>query len=330
MKQQTASPGWGRYIHRTGRLIRFLIATLLVVSSTGVGAQETSLDLEEFLALVEAESLRLEQFRTDRDLAAVQEDLARSQIFPFVGGEVGYTRNVLDIEQDFAVAADSNQEIGGTGSGVFPLIAEPIDVNSDNDYSFGVSIQQRLFDATVFRAIEASEQFTTLTGTVYEASRQSILTGAKRLFFQTLLLQEVLAVRRSSEEIARENFVDTQRRLDNGLASPLEVLQAEVNWRITQPETSQAQRNLNVALQNLKNFAGLSQTDAVVLEGTLNEYPAPPSFETAFDERADRPDYQALLSERRLREINVAAQRAQFYPTLSAQFAYGWQASDDG
>ncbi|MCG8478806.1 MAG: TolC family protein, partial [Spirochaetales bacterium] len=140
----------------------------------------------------------------------------------------------------------------------------------------------------------------------------------------------VLAVRRSSEEIARERFVDTQRRLDNGLASPLEVLQAEVNWRITQPETSQAQRNLNVALQNLKNFAGLAQSDAVVLEGTLNEYPAPPSFETAFDERAGRPDYQALLSERRLREINVAAQRAQFYPTLSAQFAYGWQASDDG
>lgn len=283
------------------------------------------LDLATFIELVEDNSLDLENARTDRSLAEVQEQLARTQLYPNIGGEIGYNRNLLDIEQEVPIGATDT----GDGSGFFPLETQEMDVNSDNEFTMGFSLQQNLFNMSVFRALEASEQFTNLTGTAYEVARQSILTEAKRLFYQTLLLQEVLEVRRASEEIARDNYLETQRRFENGVASRLEVLRAEVNWKITQPDTTQARRNLQIALQNMKNLAGLSREDEITLQGSLERFPELPEFAQPGEVQAGRPDYQVLVNEQRLRELNVAAQRAAFYPSLSASVNYGWQASSD-
>lgn len=322
----------GRWLAPAVALPTLVAMVLMVAAATTppAAAQETTageqrIDVARFLELVEANSLQLANARIERGLADAQEDLVRSQVYPFVAGRVGYARNFLDIEQDFPIGADTS------GGGDFaPLVTQPIDVNSDNDLTLGFTVEQLLFDAGVFRALEASRQFSELTGTIYQAARQGLLTEAKRLFFQTLLLQEVLAVRRSSEATALASFREAQQRFANGLASQLEVLQAEVDFSITQPDTSQAERNLNVALQNLKNFAGLEQDEELVLIGSLDQFPALPDFDGAFEKRAMRPDYQSLLGERRLRELNVAAERASYFPTLSASLAYGRQASDDG
>jgi outer membrane protein len=305
-----------------------LAAGLIVFGAVAPAtAQEHRLDIDGFLSLVETNSLQLENARTDRALAEVQEQLVRTQIYPVVGGQLGYSRNFTDIEQQVPAYADGNADSAALG--VYPIRYQELDINRDNDFTLGVSVQQKLFDMTVFRALDASRQFTTLTGTAYEATRQNILTAAKRLYFQALLLQEVVRVRETSEENAYDNYVETQRRLDNGLASPLELLRAEVNWKITQPDTSQARRNLNVALQNLKNFAGLEQNEEVLLDGALDVVPPLPDFSTAATAIANRPDYRVLLNQQRLRKLNISAERAKFYPSLSASLNYGRQASSD-
>jgi outer membrane protein TolC len=324
--------------HRT---IATVSAMLLMMIVTTTFAQENAADgvrriaLDEYLSLVEANSLRLRNARTDRSLAEAQERLVRSQVYPTIAGQAGYTRNFLDIEQAVPALVDGTA-IPGSSLGLDPsknyyqLVRRTIDVNQDNEFSFGLSLQQKLFDLNVFRALEASRQFIDFTGATYEAQRHGLLTEAKRLYFQVLLLEEVLQVRRSSQEIAYDNYLETQRRLDNGIASPLEVLRAEVNWKITEPDTSQAERNLNVALQNLKTFAGLDQSEAIALAGSFDDYPELPSFEGAFARRNERPNYRALVNRRRLQELNVAAERAKFYPSLAASLSYGWQGSDDG
>jgi outer membrane protein TolC len=282
------------------------------------------LDLATFIDLVESNSLDLENARTDRSLAEVQEQLARTQLYPNIGGEIGYTRNLLDIEQEVPIGASTTAV-----QGIYPIQTQEMDVNADNEFTMGFSLQQNLFDMSVFRALEASEQFTSLTGTASEVARQSILTEAKRLFYRTLLLQEVLEVRRASEEIARDNYLETQRRFENGVASRLEVLRAEVNWKITQPDTTQAERNLQVALQNIRNLAGLPRERELSLQGSLESFPELPEFAPPGEVQGGRPDYQVLVNEQRLRRLNVAAQRAAFYPSLSASVNYGWQASSD-
>ena len=294
------------------------------------GTDTVRLALGEYLSLVEDNSLRLQSARTDRALAEVQERLVRSQVYPTIAGQAGFTRNFLDIEQPVPAFVNTGGDPLVPGSEIYQIQTQSIDVNQDNEFSAGISVQQKIFDMGVFRALEASRQFIDFTGAAYEAQRHGLLTQAKRLYFQVLLLEEVLRVRESSQEIAYDNYLETQRRLENGVASPLEALRAEVNWKITEPDVSQAARNLNVALQNLKTFAGLDQADAIELAGSFEDYPELPVFDGAFARRGERPDYRALVNRRRLQELNVAAERAAFYPSLSASLSYGWQGSDDG
>lgn len=294
--------------------------------SAQVTAEPLSITLKQFLAMVEDQSLDLSRARTERRQAASEEAIARSATRPSLNARAGYTRNLMEIESSVAVGADTS----GLPADFAPLVRDTVTVSSDNEFSAGVSLQQLLFDLRVFRALEASRQFIGLTDTNYEVARQAVLTAAKKLFFRTILLQEVLEVRRASEELALENFQDVQRRHDAGVVAPLDLLRAELNWKTTVPETSQANRNLQVALSNLRNIAGIDPERPIRLEGSLTEFPPLPDFPSLAQALADRPDYRALQGMRALREIEVAAGRAEFYPTLSGSLNWNWSAADDG
>jgi outer membrane protein len=286
-----------------------LIVAILSCALASLPAQELLIDLSGFLSQVEQNSLDLVAAETDRRLAGTQERLARSAIRPTIGGQAGYTRNFLEITQDF----------GGI----------EVPMNSKNELSFGASLQQAVFDVKAFRGLEASRQYLDLTGSAYEATRQGILTAAKKLFFQTLLLEEVLGVRRSSQATAYENYQETQTKFETGVASRMDVLRAEVNWKVTIPETTKAAKNLDVARTNLKNMAGIDPAVDLRLSGSLTEYPPLPDEMAFMEILSARPDYRSLQNQRQLQEINVDLKRAEFYPSVSANVTYGWQAASD-
>ncbi len=299
---------------------RILNIILILIAVSGLLYGETY-SLKQIMELVESNSKELNMARTERKLAAVQENLARSAIFPMIAGNVNYTRNFLGIEQPVPV-----RSISGGG----PLVYQDMVVNNDNDFSFGVSLQQKIFDMKVFRALEASQQYRTLTGSVYEATRQGITTASKKTFYQVLLLQEVYLVKKATEQNAYDNYLVVKNKYENELVSELDMLQAEVNWKIKIPDSTQAEKNYNLALSHLKHMAGIKLEEDILLQGSLLEYPELPATKNLSEILASRPDYQALINEKILREINVEAKMSEFYPSLSASLTYGWQKSDDG
>ncbi|TVQ40490.1 MAG: TolC family protein [Spirochaetaceae bacterium] len=320
------------YIRQVKRLqiIRCTVVALLLLIAPAVmiaGQQtEKRIDLGSFLELVERNSLDLERARTEQRQAQAEEALARSTTRPSLAARAGYIRNLLEIEQSVPVGADTS----GVDPDFAPLITEEVTVSRDNEVSVGFELQQLIFDMRAFRALEASRQFTATTATTFEIQRQAVLTAAKKLFYRTILLAEVLEVRRAAEELAYENYLDVQQRHDAGVVAPLDLLRAELNWKTTIPETTQARRNLQIALSNLKSVAGIDPDAAVLLEGTLDRHPRRPDGVELGLALAERPDYRVLQGMRSLREIEVAAGRAEFYPSVSGTFQWGWSASDDG
>ncbi len=300
--------------------------TLLILSLTAWGNLfALDLSLQEYMVMVEENSKDLYQADIDQMLAIAQDKLARSQTRPMIAGSVDYTRNFIEITQPYPVGASP----AVNDYGYHDLIFADVPYNADNEFSYGVGVQQLLFDMKVFKALEASRQYKNMTGTIYEATRQGILTAAKQVYYQTKLMEEVYKVTYETEQNAYETYLDIQKKYENELASELEVLQAEVNWQINIPETTKAARNRDLALSSLKHLAGISPEESVVLTESLDIVPEA-EMETSLGEiLSSRPDYQALQGEISLREINISATRAEFFPTLSASFTYGWQKSSD-
>ncbi len=302
-----------------------LLLTLLLSLAALWTLPALELSLADYMALVEENSKDLYQADISQKLADVQDKLARSQTRPMIAGSVGYTRNFIEITQPYPVGAYPYTN----DYGYQDLIYADIPYNYDNEFSYGVGVQQLLFDMQVFKALEASRQYKNMTGTIYEATRQGILTAAKQVYYQTKLMEEVYQVTSETEQNARETYEDIQKKFDNDLASELEVLQAQVNWQMNIPETTQAARNRDMALSNLKHLAGLAPEEPIELTESLTEIPDADTNIALGEIFSSRPDYQAQQGEIKLREINVSAVRAQFFPTLSASFSYGWQKSSD-
>ncbi|OQY36529.1 MAG: hypothetical protein B6229_09850 [Spirochaetaceae bacterium 4572_7] len=291
----------------------FLVACLYLFNA---GAQE--LDLKSYMELVEENSKDLKIAEIDQELAGTQEKLARSAIRPMISGSAGYSRNLMDIKAPQPVGVSGNQ-----------FIFKEIDMNKDNEFQFAVGGEQQLFNMSVFKALEASRKYRDMTGSIYEASRQGILTAAKQLYFQVVLLDEVYKVKKATEQNAYESYRDVQKKYDSEMASELDVLQAEVNWQINIPETTKSARNRDLAMSNLKHLAGLDPEKLLVLTDSLNEIPAKNDVENLSIILNNRPDYLVQQGLVDLKDINISAERAKFFPTLSASAQIGTSFAND-
>ena len=190
-------------------------------------------------------------------------------------------------------------------------------------------LDQVIFSPAVGYGIRGARQYRELTEFLYEASYQAIITQAKRLFYQAVLFQKVYEVRVAAEENARENYENMRFKFESGLVSEFALLQADVRWKNSIPDTSKARRDYDLALNNLKTMAGLPVLEPVSLRLSLEAYPELPDTIDVEAALARRPDYNTLVMEENLRETSVKAHRSAYYPTLYGSLVGAYSAQSD-
>lgn len=301
-------------------MIGCFVAMLPVMGNVNLHGNEMSIyHLKDFLNQVENHSRDLKMARKELDLATVNRKEALATVFPKIQIEANYNRNLkenfLYIDfPDFMTGEMTNQKFK---------------INYKNDYGLTAVVNQTLFSFKVGTALRAAREYRKLTDYVYSATRTGIMTVAKKMFYQTLLLKKVWEVSRASEENARENYLTMKNRFDNGQISEFHLLQSEARWQALIPETVKAERNHQLALNALKVLGGIPIEKSIGLEGNFEEIPPVPA-EVPFPEVLERrPDFNALLWEEKLRDTGIKVQKANLLPTLSMNLIYNFSAMSD-
>jgi outer membrane protein len=284
------------------------VICIFTIFNSGIKAETHN--LQSFLSLVEQYNRDLELAEKELDLAKTQKKEAWGRALPSVSAQGNYTRN---LGRRFLFIDFPDFETGETTQQKFQI-------SYWNEFGFNLGISQTLFSFDVGQALKAANQYQKLTDYVYDAQHQAVISFAKTAFYQTLLLKKVWEVVQESEENARENYEIMKKKYDNGVISKLQLLQAEVRWENIKPETIKAKRNYGLALNNLKNFAGISTEEEITLEGNLDAFPSMPEAEPLERILEQRPDFNALKWEKELRGTDVKAQTADYYPELKANF----------
>lgn len=290
--------------------------------AAGIAGAET-VDLDQFIELVKQNSKDLQLAEKEREMAKANKKTAVSTALPKIGAEANYKRNLTSFYMyaDFGPLGDM-LGFGGAGPAKFK-------VNRNNEYSANIALQQTLFSPSVGSAIRAANEYQKLTDYAFRASQQAVLSGAKIMFYQTLLLEKVWQLSQSAEENARENYENVKLKFENGVVSEFELLQAEVRWKNAIPETAEAKRNYELALNNMKNWAGISVVESISLQGNFENYPPMPDKIELAAILENRPDYNAMLWEEKLRKTNLSAKKASYLPTLTGQAVYAYSAQSD-
>ena len=298
---------------------KIVVITIGILLITSHSLWSETVDLETYINLVKQHSKDLQLVAKEKEMAKVNKKVAISTALPKVSFQANYTRNL----NEFYMFADLG-EFFGEGGGVTKF-----KIKRNNEYSATAALQQTLFSATVGNAIKAARQYEKLTDNIYDASMQKILGAAKKMFYQTLLLEKFWQVSQATEQNALDNYENMKLKFKNGVVSEFELLQAEVRWKNSIPETAKARRNYEMALNNLKNWAGIPVENELILKGNFDEYPVLPQevpFQSILE---NRPDFNALLWEEQLRKTNVSAKRAAYFPTLTGTVAYNYSAQSD-
>jgi outer membrane protein TolC len=285
------------------------VVILFVLSGFAVGTETHN--LQSFLSMVEQHNRDLQLAEKELDLAQTQKKEAWSRALPKISAQGSYTRN---LGRRFLYIDFPDFETGETTQQKFQI-------SYWNEFGFNLGVSQTLFSFDVGQGLKAAKQYETLTDYVYDAQYQTVMSFAKKAFFQTLLLKKVWEVSQASEENARENYELMKKKYENGVVSQLQLLQAEVRWKNIQPETIKAKRNYELVLNSLKTFAGIPEEEEIALEGNLDAFPSMPEEESLEGILEQRPDFNALLWEKALRETDVKARSAGYYPSLRANIA---------
>ena len=211
-----------------------------------------------------------------------------------------------------------------TELGAFPVFISPI----RNNYTIGVSTNYEIdFWGRIRRAKEAATATALASRYSKETVELSLIGLVSSNYLQLRGIEAQIEVTKDSLRSRTESLGLTQRRLDGGIASSLEVSQAEVNVSNLEAQLIELNRLRALSLHQLAVLTGVLdlKLDSASNQADIRSLPIPPVPPAGLPSELleNRPDIrqaeQALIAENA--QIGVA--KAALYPSISLTGSYG-------
>ena len=214
-----------------------------------------------------------------------------------------------------------------TELGAFPTFTSPI----RNNYSFGLSTSYEIdFWGKVRRAKESAAANALATRNAKETVELSLIGLVASNYLQLRGLEAQIAVTKSNQLSRVEALKLNQRRMAGGVASSLEVSQAEVSVSNLEAQLIELNRLRAISLHQLAVLTGVLdlQLDTADLR-TLPVPPTPPAgLPSALLE--NRPDIRQAEQNLVAENAKIGIAKAAMYPSISLTGIFGGESLDLG
>ncbi|MCB9680941.1 MAG: TolC family protein [Alphaproteobacteria bacterium] len=240
------------------RSLRVLPLLLALTGARAALASDATLGRAEppvlTLSLAEATQRFRDDSPTATELAArvaqakATVHLATQPLQPLLAAQGGYTRNNAEAKVSFATIFDT---LGSalpvqididTSQLPADLIIQPLDL-----WSGGASLTVPLFDGVAWSNLGAAKQGARATASGVTRAREQAESGLAKAAWQAQAAEEVLDAATRAVQAASAHLDDAQARVDAGLGTRLEVLQAQTELSRRQSEVVQAAADVDRA-----------------------------------------------------------------------------------
>ena len=231
----------------------------------------------------------------NRAVAAENPVQARAALLPQVDGSVGVTRSDL-----------------GPGSSV-------------QTGSWGVSLNQSLFDYGNYSALRGAKALDRAGGFTLQAAGHDLITRTSAAYFNVLVALETLAASEASEAALKKQFDLASKRLEVGLAPITDVHEARAQYDAARANTILSRNAAQDAYQALVQITG---NQVANLKGLPDDFkPSLPPEQDADSWVAtatgQNPSLKAQEADLEAAEASVSTARSGHFPTLGLSASYG-------
>lgn len=292
---------------------QLLLFIVLLSGSVFLNAQEKiTLDEAIEIALSESNTIKIADMTIEKTGYAKKG--AYSALYPNISATGNYQRT---LKKQVMV-----MEMGGQ--------AMSIEVGTSNNVTAGVTAAMPLVNAQLWQSLKLSALDVELAIEQARSSKISLVSQVKQAFYAVLLAKEAYDVYKEVYDNAQKNFEDIEKKYNVGKASEFEFLRAKVNMNNAEPEVFSAENAVILAIWQLKAIMGIDLSTELDVEGELSDYTEEllASALTANDTVSfdNNTNLIQLRIQDEMLSKTIKMTKFQYIPTLSAQFAYNYNA----
>ena len=214
-----------------------------------------------------------------------------------------------------------------TESGAFPTFGSPI----RNNYSFGLSTSYEIdFWGKLKRNKEAAAANALASRNAKETVELSLVGLVASNYLQLRGLDAQIAVTKNNQASRKEALALNQRRMAGGVASALEVSQAEVSVSNLEAQLIELTRLRALSLHQLAVLTGT--LDLQLEAGDLRTLPVPPTPPAGLPSALleSRPDIRQAEQNLIAENARIGIAKAALYPTISLTGIFGGESLELG
>ncbi len=254
------------------------------------------------------------------DAGKARTNLVKAAYFPQINASLSYSRRVSPLSLSFG---DNIPSIPGLG--------DTIDAAS---YTAGLSAQMMLWDfgrtGSGEKQAFAAEQSAKLR---YEKKKQEVAYNVKKSYYSVLQAKSLAELSGSILKEMKNLYESVRERKAQGLATAVDVLNAESEYLKAEGDATKAKRQAELALDSLALSMGKNTGESPALSGEeilkVEEFPLGlKNFEecsaAALNSRLDFKEAELQIE---AAEASVAAAYADWLPTFSGNASYDYSSS---
>lgn len=316
------------------------LTLLFMMMATWLAAQDASagqgLTLEQCIAYALDNNVNAQNARLDEEIAKAKVKETVGIGLPQVSGTV--TAQYSPTQQRFF-----NQYIPGQSFFINDSIAQVYNIQDgdvvalENFFALkgsgdaSLSINQLIFNGSYIVGLQAANTYKELSVRQANQTKEDVVLQVSKAFYNLLIVNERLDLVESNLKRLDTLFRNTQAMLETGFAEKIDVNRLKVTLN-----------NLKVGKQDLVNLKDVSEKllkfqmnypfdNELVINGKLEAAALSPVENTgdAFDYSL-RPDYQVMMVNKQLQQLNIKNKYAESLPSIGAYANLGYMTQSPG
>lgn len=255
---------------------------------------------------------------------------ARSQIFPqiSINGIWTYTANPAVIKfgaptryigyqnpqnpSEFIIYPDPNS-----------IVYSEIPFRPQNSYNFQFTLRQPIFSwFREIKAINLADEQLKIENENTNVFEYRLSSQIKSFYLDILFFKETFRIYEKTLKDLEEIYNSTKKRYENGLASSLDLLQAQVNYENAKFSYENTKKTYNDLLNNLKVLLNLPDSEEIVIVDSIDDVKIDTNL--TIDENKVKFRKDILLLEKQMKTLQklIDIQSSLNKPNIFAQIQY--------
>jgi outer membrane protein TolC len=190
----------------------------------------------------------------------------------------------------------------------------------------GVRINQLLFNGSYLVGLQAANAYKDLSIKSSSQTKEEVVANVTKAYYAVLVNRERIKSFDSNISRVESLLKDTRAMFENGFAESIDVDRIKVSLNNLITERSKFQRLQELSLELLKFQINYPMEQSLTIEGELTDRDLDVDVNGLMTDWSytARPDYQVLLANKKLQQLNVKNNFALGIPSLSAYANMGY------